>query len=91
VDVITVTFNMEVTVKVVIVAGSRVDRTVNGARRAALGAIKGEIPTTTAVVTVSNPEVTCKVNMEGSVCEVLHSSAVINMIMSRISLTPVSK
>ena len=77
VDVITVTFNMAVTVKIVVLAGSHVEHTVNGARRAALGVIEGEIPTTTAVVTVSNPEGTSKVNMEGSVCEVLHKFTVL--------------
>ena len=77
VDVITVTFNMAVTVKIVVLAGLHVERTVNGARRAALGAIEGEIPSTTAVVTSINPEVTSKVNMEGSVCEVLHKFTVL--------------
>jgi len=72
VDVITVTFNMAVTMEIVVPASCHVERTVNGARRAALCAIEGEIPTTTAVVTLNNPEVTSKVNMEGSVCEVLH-------------------
>ena len=65
------TFNMIVTVKIVVLAGSQVERTLNWAGRAALGAIEGEIPTTAAVVTSGNPEVTSKVNMEGSVCEVL--------------------
>jgi len=78
VDVITVTFNMAVTVEIVVLAGSHVKRTVNGARRAALGAIEGEIPTTTAVVTYLNPEVPSKVDMEGSVCEVLHEFTVLN-------------
>jgi len=77
VDVITVTFNMAVTEKIVILANSHVERTVNGARRAALGAIEGEIPTTTAVVTSINPEVTSKVNIEGSVCEVLHKFTIL--------------
>ena len=71
------TFNMAVTIKIVPFAGERVEHTVNGARRATLGAIEGEIPTTTAVVTVSNPEVTSKVNMEGSDCEVLHKFTVL--------------
>ena len=77
VDFITVTFDMAVTVKIVALTGVHVERTVNGARRAALGAIEGEIPTTTAVVTSINPEVTSKVNMEGSVCEVLHKFTVL--------------
>ena len=77
VDVITVTFNMAVTVKIVVFAGFHVQRTVNGARRAALGAIEGEIPTTTTAVPETNPEVTSKVNMEGSVCEVLHKFTVL--------------
>ena len=76
-DVITVTFNMAVTVKIVVLASLHVERSVDGARRAALGAIEGEIPTTTAVVTAINPEVTSKVNMEGSVCEVLHKFTVL--------------
>jgi len=77
VDVVTVTFNMAVTVKIVVLPSTHVERTVNGARRATLGAIEGEIPTTTAAVTVRNPEVTSKVNMEGSVCEVLHKFTVL--------------
>ena len=77
VDVIAVTFNMAVTVKIVVLAGSHVERTVNGTRRAALGAIESEIPTTTAAVAKSNPEVASKVNMEGSVCEVLHKFTVL--------------
>ena len=77
VDVVTVTFNMAVTVKIVVLTGLHVERTVNGSRRAALGAIEGEIPTTTAVVTSMNPEVTSKVNKEGSVCVVLHKFTVL--------------
>ena len=46
-------------------------------RENCLGAIEGKIPTTTAVVTISNPEGTSKVNMEGSVCEVLHKFTVL--------------
>ena len=76
-DVITVTFNMAVTEKIVVHASSHVEGSVNGARRATLSAIEGEIPTSAAVVTVSNPEVTSKVNMEDSVCEVLHKFTVL--------------
>jgi len=68
---------MAVTIKIVVPAGLHVERTINGARRAALGAIEGEMPTTTAEDTVINPEVTSKVDMEGSVCEVLHKFAVL--------------
>ena len=77
VNVITVAFNMAVTVKIVVLASLHVERTVNGPRRAALGAIEGKIPTATADVTVVNPEVTSKVNMEGSVREVLHKFTVL--------------
>ena len=66
-NVITVTFNVAVTVKIVVPASSHVECTVNGPRRAALGAIEGEIPAATAAVTAVNPEVTSKVDMEGSV------------------------
>ena len=77
VNVVTVTFNMAVTMKIVVPASLHVKRAIDGARRAALGAIEGEIPTATAVVTSINPEDTSKVNMEGSVCEVLHEIAVL--------------
>ena len=63
--------------KVVVLASSHVECTVNGARRAALGTIEGEIPTATALVTSINPEGNSKVNMEGSVCEVLHKFTVL--------------
>ena len=49
--VITVTFNMALTKKIVVPAGLHVERTFNGARRAALSAIEDEIPTTRAAVT----------------------------------------
>jgi len=68
VNAIAVTFNVAMTVKIVAPSGSHVECTVNRPRRAALGAIEGEIPAATAAVTVVNPEVTSKVNMEGSVC-----------------------
>ena len=63
--------------KIMVLASLHVKRAVNGARRTALGTIEGEIPTATAVVTSINPEVTSKVDMEGSVCEVLHELAVL--------------
>ena len=81
VDVITVTFNMAVTVEIAVLSGFHVERAVNGARRGTLGAIEGEILTTRAVVTSSNPEVTSKVNMEGSVCEVLNKFTVLQEII----------
>ena len=76
-NVVTVTFNMAVTMKIVVFPCSHVKRAVNGARRAALGVIEGEIPTVTAVVAIINPEVTSKVNMKGSVCEFLYETAVL--------------
>ena len=63
--------------KIVALPSSHVEHTVNGARRTALSAIEGEIPTTTAGVTFFNPEGTSKVNMEGSVCKVLHKFTVL--------------
>jgi len=77
VNVITVTFNVAVTVKIVAPSGCHVECTVNRPRRAAHCAIEGEIPAATAVVTVMNPEVASKVNMEGSVCKVLHKVTVL--------------
>jgi len=79
VNVATVTFNVAMTVKIVqgAFACSHVECTVNRPRKAALGAIEGEIPAATAVVAVVNPEVTSKVNMEGGVCVVLHEVTVI--------------
>ena len=78
VNVVTVTFNMAVTMKIVVLPSLHVKRALDGARRAALGTIKGEIPTATAAVTSINPEGTSKVDMEGSVCEVLHELAVLS-------------
>ena len=79
VNVIAVTFNVSVSVKVVqgAFACLHVEDTVNRPRGAALGAIEGEIPAATAAVTVVNPEVASKVNMEGSVCIVLHEVTVL--------------
>ena len=77
VNVITVTFNVAVTVKIVLLASPHVEYTINGHRRAALGAIELEIPAVTAVVTGINPEVTSKVDMEGSVCVLLHEFTVL--------------
>ena len=42
------------------------------ARKAAFGTIEGEIPAAAAAITVVNAEVPSKVNMEGSICVVLH-------------------
>ena len=75
VDVITVTFNMAVTKKIAVPASLHVDRTFNGARRAAPSAIKDEIRTIRAAVAPINLESTSKSNVEGSVCEVLHKFA----------------
>ena len=72
VNVITVTFNVAVTVKIVVPASPHVECTVNRPSRAALGAIELEVPAATAVVTAINPEVTRKVDMEGSVRVLLH-------------------
>ena len=77
VNVITVTFNVAVTVKIVLLASPHVECTINRSRRTALGAIELEIPATTAVVTAINPEVTSKVDMEGSVCVLLHEFTVL--------------
>ena len=90
VDVITMTFNMAVTMKIVVLAGFHVERPVNGARRTAHGTIEGEIPTTTAAVTIINPEVTSKVDMEGSVGEVLHKFTVLQLI-KLINLSEIRK
>ena len=79
-NVIAVTFNVAVTVKIVVSACLHVECTVNSSRRAALGSIKGEIPATTAVVTKANPEVTSIVDMEGSVRVFLHKVTVLNEI-----------
>ena len=77
VNVIAVTFNVAMTVKIVAPSSCHVEYAVNRPRRAALGAIEGEIPAAAAVVTVVNPEVTSKVNMEDSVCVVLHEITVL--------------
>ena len=57
-NVVAVTLNVAVTVKIVVSSSSHVECTVNSSRRAALRSIKGEIPATAAVVTWGNPEIT---------------------------------
>ena len=79
-NVVAVTFNVALTVKIVVSACSHVECTVNSSRRAALGSIKGEIPATTAAVTVVDPEDTSIVDMEGSVRVLLHKVTVLNEI-----------
>ena len=79
-NVVAVTFNVAVTVKIVVSACCHVECTVNSSRRAALGSIKGEISAATAVVTVVNPEDTSIVDMEGSVRVFLHRVTVLDEI-----------
>ena len=65
---------MVVIVKIVVNIAwcSNVEYTINGPRRAALGAIEGEIPATTAAGTVIYLEVASKVDMECRVCVLFH-------------------
>ena len=77
-NVVAVTFNVAVTVKIVVSACMHIECTVNSSRRAALGSIEAEIPSTTASVTSANPEVTGIVDMEGSVRVFLHKVTVLN-------------
>ena len=76
-NVITVTFNVAVTVKIVVPSSPHVECTLDRPGRAALGAIELEIPAATTLVTAINPEVTSKVDMEGSVCVLLHEFTVL--------------
>ena len=77
VNVITVTFDVAVTEKIVVLADSHVECTINGTWRTALGAIESEIPAVTAEITAVDPEVTSKIDMKGSVCVFLHEFAVL--------------
>ena len=79
-NVIAVTFNVAVTMKILVSACCHEECTVNSSRRAALGSIKGQIPATTAVVTKANAEVTSIVDMEGGVRVFLHKVTVLNEI-----------
>ena len=79
-NVFAVSFNVAVTVKIVVSACFHIECTVNSSRRAALDSIEGEIPATTAAVTKGNPEVTSVVDMEGSVRVFLHKVTVLNEI-----------
>ena len=77
-NVVAVTFNVAVTVKIVVSACMHIECTVNSSRRAALGSIEAEIPSTTASVTSANPEVTGIVDMKGSFRVFLHKVTVLN-------------
>ena len=70
----TVAFNVSVTV---IYVCFLVECTVNSSRRATLIAIEGEIQPTTEAVTRCRFKVPSKVNMENSVCVVLHEGTVL--------------
>ena len=72
VNVIAVSFNLTVTVKVFASCCCHIVRTINSTRRATLSAIECEIPTTAAVVTGSNAKVTSEVDMESRLCIILH-------------------
>ena len=77
-NVIAVTFNVAVTVKIVVSACVNVECSINSSRGAAVGSIEGEIPATTAAVTKGNPEVTSVIDMQGSVRVFLHKVTVLN-------------
>ena len=77
-NAIAVTFNVAVSEKIECFAFVHEHRTINSTRRAALGPIEGEIPATTAAVTMGNPEVTSIVDMEGRVRVFLLKVAVLN-------------
>ena len=77
-NAIAVTFNVAVSKKIECFAFVHVHRTINSSRRAALGAIEGEIPATTAGVAMGNPQVTSIVDMEGRVRVFLLKVAVLN-------------
>ena len=77
-NVIAVTFNVAVTVKILVSACIDIVCTVNSSRRAALGSIEVEIPATTASVTYANSEVTSIVDMEGRVRVFLYKVTVLN-------------
>ena len=79
-NVIAVTFNVAVTVKILVSACIHIGCTVNSSRRAALGSIEGEIPSTTAVVTSASSEVASIVDMEGRVRVFLYKVTVLNEI-----------
>lgn len=53
VNVVTVAFNMAVTMKILVLPEIHIDCAFDGAR--ALGAIESEIPTATALVALINP------------------------------------
>ena len=72
VNVIAVSFNLTVTVKVFASCCCHIVRAINSTRRATLSAIECEIPTTAAVVTGSNAKVTSEVDMESRLCIILH-------------------
>ena len=76
--VIAVTYNVAVTVKIVVCTCSHEECTVNSSWRAALGSIKAEIPATTASGAVVNPDIIIIIDMEGSVRVFLHKITVLN-------------
>ena len=70
-NVIAVSFNVTVTVKIFASSCCHIVSAINSTRRATLSAVECEIPTTAAVVTGSNAKVTSAVDVESRLCIIL--------------------
>lgn len=81
VNVVTVPFNMAVTMKILVLPETHKECALDWARRAALGTIDSEIPTATAPVAPINPKVTSKVDMKGSICKEFHKFAILDQAL----------
>ena len=66
---------------------SNVEYTINGPRRAALGAIEGKIPATAAAATVIYLDIASKVDMEYRVCVLFHKVTALYWNMKKSSVT----
>ena len=74
-NVVAVTFNVAVTMKVVPYPFSHVESTLNGAWKTAFDAVEFEVPTAATVIAVVNTQITSKIDMESSFCVVLYKIA----------------
>ena len=76
-DILTVTLDVAMTVKVLVLSGSHVDHSINGHGAATLCTVELEVPSLAAEVTVVDPEISVPINMKGRVTVLLEENAVL--------------
>ena len=76
-DILTVTLDVAMTVKVLVSSGSHVDHSINGHGAATFCTVEREVPSLAAEVTLVDPEISVPINMKGRVAVLLCENAVL--------------